>query len=247
MKALILAAGYATRLYPLTRDFPKPLLPVGGKPILDWLLDDLRRHTDIRETVLVSNHRFAQKFAEWAQTRGGVTVLDDGTESNETRLGAVRDMRLALDSLAGEDALVMAGDNLLDFSLAGFVAFVREKQASCVMCHRETELARLRKTAVITVDAAQRITSYEEKPAEPKGELAVPPFYCYRAEELSQLDAALAAGCGADAPGSFAAWLSRRVPMYAWPMPGRRHDIGDLASYQQAQALWATANKEETK
>ncbi len=227
MRAIILAAGYATRLYPLTEPFPKPLLAVGGRLIVDWLLEDIQGETD--GVTVVTNHRFAEAFREWAADRPGVTVLDDGTVSNETRLGAVRDMQLAA---TGEDALVMAGDNVLDFSLKPFLAFFREKGASCVMCHEETRLEALRKTAVIAVDGEGRVTSYEEKPREPKGNLAVPPFYIYRGEDLARVDEALADGCGWDAPGSFAAWLSRRAPLYAWRMPGARHDIGDLQSYR---------------
>ena len=130
-----------------------------------------------------------------------------------------------------EDCVVMAGDNVLDFSLQGFVRFALERGTSCVMCHREVRLEALRKTAVITITEDGLITSYEEKPREPKGTLAVPPFYYYRTEDLHRIPEALAAGCGADAPGSYAAWLSRQTPMHAYLMPGKRHDIGDRRSY----------------
>ena len=227
MKCIILAAGYATRLYPLTENFPKPLLKVGGKPILDWLIDDLTE--EIESFTVVTNHKFAAVFEDWAAGKDKVRILDDGTETNEGRLGAVRDIQIAA---TGEDTLVMAGDNVLDFSLVPFLRFAEEKGTSCVMCHRETRLEALRRTAVITVDGDGRITGYEEKPREPKGQLAVPPFYFYRGADLGRIQEALDAGCGADAPGSFAAWLSRQTAMHAWMMPGARHDIGDLASYE---------------
>ena len=230
MKCLILAAGYATRLYPLTENYPKPLLDVGGKSILDWLIDDLSPVID--SFVVISNHRFAEHFRSWAEKRTKVTVLDDGTETNETRLGAVRDIQFAVVTLKiAEDCMVMAGDNVLDFSLQGFVHFAQRKGTSCVMCHREERLAALQKTAVITVTEEGLITSYEEKPIEPKGTLAVPPFYFYKAEDLRRIPDALVSGCGADAPGSYAAWLSRQTPMHAYMMPGRRFDIGDRKSY----------------
>lgn len=236
MKCIILAAGYATRLYPLTENFPKPLLPVGGKPILDWLIKDIGSAAE--EYAVVTNHKFSAVFRDWAAGRPeNIRVIDDGTTTNETRLGAVRDIQLAAEP--GADYLVMAGDNMLDFSLAGFLAFAREKDASCVMCHPEYDLQKQRKTAIITVDDTDRITSYEEKPQEPKGSLAVPPFYYYKAADLARIPEALAAGCGYDAPGSFAAWLSGRTPMYAYLMPGKRHDIGDLKSYEAAQRLYA--------
>lgn len=240
MKCVILAAGYATRLYPLTKNFPKPLLEVGGKPILDWLIGDTA--DDVDEFIVVSNHRFSGIFEDWSRRRPErITVVDDGTESNETRLGAVRDIQLAVRDL-DDDALVMAGDNLLDFSLRGFVDFARKKGTSCVMCHEETRLAALQKTAVITVDGDGLITSYEEKPQVPKGTLAVPPFYCYRSGDLRRIPEALAAGCGYDAPGSFAAWLSGQTPMHAYKMPGKRYDIGDVASYEAVKAVFGKEN-----
>lgn len=245
MKCLILAAGYATRLYPLTEHFPKPLLAVGGKPIVDWLIDDLARLPAIESFIVVTNHRFIQHVEAWRARKAAacpqeIVVLDDGTTANEHRLGAVRDMSLAIDALGlAEDLLVMAGDNVLDFSLSGFVAFAQEKRASCVMFHEEPELRRQQKTAIITVDERQRITSYEEKPLHPRGDLAVPPFYYYRACDAARVRERWRQAAAGDAPGSFAAWLSQRTPMYAYRMPGRRYDVGDVASYEHVQRVFA--------
>ena len=233
MKCIIVAAGYATRLYPLTENFPKPLLKVKDKPILDWLIEDIDEQ--IEEFIVVTNHKFYEHFLEWARDKK-VKVIDDGTVTNETRLGAVRDIQLAARDVDC-DCLVMAGDNLLDFSLKGFVDYALKKDTSCVMCHEEKELKALRKTAVITVDEDDLITSYEEKPLEPKGELAVPPFYFYKKEDLKRISQALEEGCGYDAPGSFADWLSKKTPMHAYRMPGKRYDIGDLESYRKVNEL----------
>ena len=233
MKCIIVAAGYATRLYPLTENFPKPLLEVKGKPILDWLIQDIEE--DIEEFIVVTNHKFYDHFLKWVQGKK-VRVIDDGTSSNETRLGAVRDIELAAKDVEC-DCLVMAGDNLLDFSLKGFVDYALRKDTSCVMCHEENSLKALQKTAVITIDENELITSYEEKPAEPKGNLAVPPFYFYKLKDLKRITEALADGCGYDAPGSFAAWLSEKAPMHAYRMPGKRYDIGDLESYERVNEL----------
>lgn len=240
MKCLILAAGYATRLYPLTENFPKPLLEVGGKAILDWLVEDLNANTEIEEFVVISNHKFADHFEKWASSRPEkITVVDDGTSSNETRLGAVNDIWFAIKKLNLEDDfLVMAGDNMLDFSLAGFVQFAMEKGTSCVMCHEENELKKQQKTAIITRDPGDKITSYEEKPQVPKGNLAVPPFYVYRSCDIKRIPEALEKGCNADAPGSFAAWLSIQTTMHAYKMPGKRYDIGDLKSYESVKQIW---------
>lgn len=241
MKCIILAAGYATRLYPLTENFPKPLLPVGSRPILDWLISDLNQETE--EFIVVTNHKFADHFSAWAENHSEkITVLDDGTESNETRLGAVKDIQFAAQGL-DSDVFVMAGDNVLDFSLVPFLAFASSVGTSCVMCHDEDRLEALRKTAVITTAQDGLITSYEEKPREPKGRLAVPPFYFYRKEDIRRIQEALDAGCGYDAPGSFAAWLSRKTPMHAWKMTGSRHDIGDMKSYEAVRDSYAGPRK----
>ena len=231
MKAIILAAGYATRLYPLTEDFPKPLLPVGGKPILDWLIDDLKDAID--EFIVVSNHKYVKSFIDWAEGRN-ISVIDDGTTSNETRLGAVKDIQLAT-QLISDDVFVMAGDNVLSFSLVPFIRFAQSKRTSCVMCHEENDLAKQQRTAIVTVNNDGLITSYEEKPKFPRGNLAVPPFYYYRATDVTRISEALSEGCGYDAPGSFAAWLSTKTPMHAWKMPGSRHDIGDMKSYEMVR------------
>ena len=241
MKCIILAAGYATRLYPLTENYPKPLLKVGEKAILDWLVDDIDPLID--EFIVVSNHKFARQFQIWAEGKQQkITVLDDGTESNETRLGAVKDIQLAAQGI-NDDCVVMAGDNVLDFSLRHFVRFAVEQGTSCVMCHEENRLEALQKTAVITMDENNLITSYEEKPKKPKGNHAVPPFYFYRAADIHRIQEALDAGCGYDAPGSFAAWLSGKVNMHAYVMPGKRYDIGDMKSYEAVQAAYKEITK----
>ncbi len=236
MKCVILAAGYATRLYPLTENFPKPLLEVGGKAILDWLLADIDATGAVDGYAVISNHRFAGHFEAWAAARSlSVRVLDDGTVSNETRLGAVRDVQFAIDALGlDDDLLVVAGDNLLDFSLAGFIAYQRRKGTSCVMRYYEPSVEKLRRTGVAEIDGEDRILRMEEKPAEPRSHWCTPPFYIYRRSDVDLVKAGIEAGCGVDAPGSFIAWLAGQVPVHAYEMPGRRFDIGNLASYEEA-------------
>ena len=171
-----------------------------------------------------------------------MAVVDDGTSTNETRLGAVRDIRYALEALAwSDDVLVLAGDNLLSFSLASFLTYALGKGTSCVMRYHEPSEERLRKSGVLDVDASGRILSMEEKPAEPKAHWCCPPFYYYRREDLARLDEALAAGCGVDAPGSLVAWLSSVTPVHAMEMPGPRYDIGTLESYRSICALFEKA------
>jgi len=233
MKCLILAAGYATRLYPLTENFPKPLLRVGDKTILDWLIDDIGDAAD--GYVVISNHRFREHFDEWAKGRP-ITVLDDGTTSNETRLGAVRDIQFAIDSLhLDEDLLVIAGDNVLEFSLRRFLDYARRKGTSCAMRYREESTERLRKCGVSVVDESDRILLMEEKPLTPRSNWATPPFYYYTASDARLIKRAIDEGCGTDAPGSLVAWMSSHSVMHAMLMPGRRFDIGSLESYERVQ------------
>lgn len=244
MKCLILAAGYATRLYPLTENFPKPLLTVGKKTITDWLVDDLVDNTSIDEFIIVTNHKFFNHFNEWknnkVKTREyNIEIIDDGTINNENRLGAVKDIKLGVDKLnIDDDLLVLAGDNVLDFSLSGFVDFSINKNTSCIMAHVENDLAKKQRTAIITIDENNKITSYEEKPQEPKSNLAVPPFYFYKKEDIKLIDEALNDGCNYDAPGSYASWLSNKKPMHAYLMPGKRYDIGNLESYDLVNKLF---------
>ena len=230
MICAVLAAGYATRLYPLTENFPKPLLKVGDKTILDWLVDDISSSGAVDGFVVVSNHRFAHIFQEWAPD--GVTVVDDGTSTNETRLGAVCDIKFAIDSLSiDDDLLVIAGDNVLDFSLVRFIEYARMKGTSCIMRYSETSEAKLHKCGVVEVDQDDLVISMEEKPAEPKSHWCCPPFYYYTREDARKVAEGIAAGCGTDAPGSYIAWLCGQVRVHSMEMPGRRYDIGNLDSY----------------
>ncbi len=237
MKCLILAAGYATRLYPLTENFPKPLLGVGGKTILDWLIDDIDGLGLVDEYVVISNHKFAHHFDSWAAKKlQKITVVDDGTSSNETRLGAVRDIQFAIDKLGlDDDMLVIAGDNLLDFSLTEFIRYAKEKNTSCIMRYFEASTEKLKKSGVVSVDETDRILEMVEKPAQPKAPWCCPPFYYYTKADAKLVKTGIANGCGVDAPGSYIAWLCTQVPVHAMEMPGKRYDIGNLESYQQVQ------------
>lgn len=241
MKCLFLAAGYATRLYPLTENFPKPLLEVAGKPILDWLIDDMTQSGLIDEFIVISNHKFAHIFEDWAakHTQLSIKVIDDGTNSNETRLGAVKDIQFAIEQLQLDDnLLVMAGDNLLDFSLADFIRYAIGKQATCIMRYYEANEVRLHKSGVAEVAADDRVLSFVEKPAEPRSHWCVPAFYYYIREDSHKIQQAIDNGCGTDAPGSFISWLCGHTNVYAWEMPGQRYDIGNLESYEQVKRIF---------
>ena len=240
MKCLILAAGYATRLYPLTENFPKPLLNVGEKTILDWLVDDIDTAGLVDEFVVISNHKYAHHFAAWAKTkRQKITVVDDGTDSNETRLGAVKDIQFAIEQLSLEgDMLVIAGDNVLDFSLTKFMNYAREKGTSCIMRYFEPSQQKLTKCGVVQIDENDRVVDMTEKPAQPKSNWCCPPFYYYTAEDACMVKLGIEAGCGTDAPGSYIAWLCGQRTVHAMEMPGSRYDIGNLESYRKVQETY---------
>lgn len=239
MKVLVLAAGYATRLYPLTENFPKPLLEVNGKSILDYLIEDLDKNDDVNEHIIISNAKFADKFEEWAKNsnyKKPVTVLNDGTTSNETRLGAVRDILFAIEKCnIDEDIFVLAGDNLLDFSLNKFIEFAKDKKTSCVIVNYEEKKEELQKCGVMLPDENMKILSMEEKPKEPKSNWCVGPFYYYPKDDLKWIKQGIEDGCAVDAPGSFVCYLCEKVPVYAWDMPGERFDIGGFESYEEVK------------
>ena len=245
MKCLILAAGYATRLYPLTENFPKPLLKVGEKTILDWLVDDLDSSHRIDEYVVISNHKFAKHFHAWANSKKmKITIVDDMTSTNETRLGAVKDIQFAMEQLRiDDDCLVIAGDNVLDFSLTRFVSYALDKKTSCVMRYYEESDKRLTKSGVLSFDDQDVISAMEEKPAVPKSHWCCPPFYFYIKEDSHRIPEAIREGCGVDAPGSYIAWLCKKTRVHAMEMPGSRYDIGNLESYELVQKTYKGITK----
>lgn len=235
MKCLILAAGYATRLYPLTENFPKPLLQVGEKKILDWLVDDIHTSGLVDEYIVISNHKFYDHFVEWAKTKSQkIQVLDDGTTSNETRLGAVCDIWLAMEKLhIEEEVFVIAGDNVLDFSLCRFLAYAKEKGSSSIMRYYEASLEKLKKCGVVKIDQEDLVLNMTEKSQNPESHWCCPPFYYYLPEDVKRIPEAIEDGVSTDAPGSLVSWLCKKSKVYAMEMPGQRYDIGNLESYEK--------------
>ncbi len=232
MKALILAAGYATRLRPLTDSIPKQLLPVGGRPMVDWIVDKIRE-TDAEEIHLVTNHRFAADFERWAP--GDVTVHDDGTTSNEDRLGAIGDIQfVGID----DDLLAIAGDNLFEFSLRDYVDFWRAKDgASCVAVHDVGDRELAKKYGVVDVDEDGRLIGFVEKPEEPPTTLCATATYLFARDHVRLVDTYLSEGHPRDQPGNYVAWLQARVPVYAYAFEGGWWDIGDHAQLLEADNL----------
>lgn len=243
MKCLILAAGYATRLYPLTKETPKPLLEVAGKSILERLLDKISFIDKIDHVYVVTNSRFAQAFQDWVgsyQYSKPITVIDDGTTSNENRLGAIGDIQYVLDQTGLEDDLmILAGDNLFDFDLREFEQFFQEKDADVITAYEISDINLRRRVGIVELDSSAKILSFEEKPQEPKSSFGVPALYIYKQETLPMIKKYLQEGNNPDAPGHFIPWLIKHKPMFAFQFEGDWHDIGTLESYEEAQLVFA--------
>ena len=238
MKNIVIAAGYATRLGELTKNFPKPLLKIGDNTILGRMLDDIDGIADIDEHIIITNHKFAHIFEDWAKglkNKKPITIVDDGTETNDTRLGAVCDLLFAMKQLdIDDDLLVVAADNLLFFSFGEFVDFARQKGTSCIMCHEQPSIEKLQRTGVVELDENNRVLGMEEKPQVPKSHWAVPPIYIYLQKDLDLVRHSVENGCGKDAPGNLAHYMVDHTTMHAWPMSAGRFDIGSLDTYYEA-------------
>ena len=238
MKNIVIAAGYATRLGELTKNFPKPLLKIGDNTILGRMLDDIDRIPEIDEHIIITNHKFAHIFEQWklgTAYQKPITIIDDGTETNDTRLGAVCDLLFAMEKLGiDDDMLVVAADNLLFFSFKEFVDFANEKGTSCIMCHEQPSIEKLQRTGVVVLDENNRVMNMEEKPECPKSHWAVPPFYIYKKHDLDLIRHSVENGCGKDAPGNLAHYMVDRTTIHAWPMSAGRFDIGSLDTYYEA-------------
>ena len=234
MICIILAAGYATRLYPLTKNFPKPLLQVNGKTVLDWVIDDLDER--ITSYVVISNHKYSKSFSDWAGFKDKkIVVLDDGTTTNETRLGAVKDLELAIDTLnISSDCLVLAGDNLFDYSLNKFLDYSKDKKTSCVARYELLNNEEMKKHGGVIVDNNDIVIDMFEKSPNPKSNWCCPTLYYLLKKDIKLIKKAIKDGIKTDAPGDFISWLIRNnIKMHAYNIPGNVYDIGNLESYEK--------------
>ncbi|MBF0215495.1 MAG: nucleotidyltransferase family protein [Candidatus Omnitrophica bacterium] len=238
MKGLILAAGYGTRLYPLTLNLPKPLLEVGGKTIMERHLTKLEAVGTCDGVYIVTNSKFAHVISSWSEKhkfRFPVEIVDDGTITNEDRLGAIGDIRLVLDKKApSSDVLIMAGDNLFEFPLSGFVSFAGKKGCLTVALYdvKERELAK--KYGIVSLGVGEQVTDFQEKPKEPGSTLASTGIYYLPEAKLGFLGKYLSTGNSKDAPGNFVKWMSENDKVYGYVFREGWYDIGDIDSLHKA-------------
>lgn len=245
MKAIILAAGYATRLYPLTEHTPKALLPIGGRAMLDYLMDEIATLPGLDEVHIASNHRFAAQFEAWTQAAKPrypqlhLKVWDDGTTSNDDRLGALGDVQLVLKRAAlDDDLLIAASDNFFTFPLIDFYRDFRTHGRDTLLATHVSDQNALRGFAVATLDENRRVLDLVEKPAEPPTDIGVYALYLYRRDTLPLLERYLAEGNPPDAPGHFPEWLCHRRDVRAWLFEGECVDIGTPEAYRAVCARY---------
>ena len=246
MNALILAAGYATRLYPLTLNKAKPLLEVGGKPIIEWLFDNLASVPALQTVYVVTNNKFANDFQKWANAYQArhrqmqIKIVNDGSTSDDDKLGAIGDINLVLTrkNLANDDLLVIAGDNLFEQPLTDFVNAAKSSLAT-VAVNDVGDLESMKKYGTVTIDNQGTITNFEEKPQKPKSTLAAVALYYYSREVLPMFTMYLAAGNNPDQPGLFLQWLYTRKPVGTFEIKGHWLDIGSKETLENADKTFA--------
>ena len=236
MKAIILAAGYATRLRPLTDTWAKELLPVGGRPILDWIVEAIAKVDDVDEIHVVTNARKVDGFVAWAAGRDNVVIHNDGTSSNDDRLGAIGDMQFVIEhAKLDDDLLVIAGDNLFEFSLTEFVSYWQTKGVASAVAVRDVgSLELASQYGIVALDDDGRILDFEEKPADPPSTLAATATYLYHREHSKLIGPYLQGEHGADQPGRLIGWLQRHEPVYGWSFDESWYDIGNYEQLLEA-------------
>jgi glucose-1-phosphate thymidylyltransferase len=252
VKLIVLGAGYATRLYPLTLNQPKPLLPVAGQPMIEHVLDKLEQIKEIDQICVVTNAKFAGHFREWAdnyrRTHAGpeIMVIDDGSTDDSNKLGAIGDLKLVLDMARfDDDIIVVAGDNLFSDGLEEFAEVGRGLNAPVLAVYDVGNLEEIKKYNAIEIDESGRIAFFEEKPAAPKSTLTGIALYYYPRAVLPLISQYVAEGNNPDQPGRLVQWLYRRIPVHVWRVPGIWYDVGSKETLAEANRIFAGTHPEE--
>jgi len=242
-KALILAAGYATRLYPLTKDKAKPLLPVAGKPLIEYIIEKIYEVESVDEIIIITNSKFYEDFKDWKSSFNSkipITILNDGSSSNENRLGAIKDIKFAVDKEdVDEDLLVLAGDNLFEISLKDFYGYYKEKNASVTLAYDTGDIEIVRnRHGVVVLDEEKKVIDFQEKPSAPKSTVKSIACYVLNKKAIDLLDDYISKGKKTDAPGFFIEWLCKKTDFYAYIIEEPIFDIGNMESYKKANKTY---------
>jgi glucose-1-phosphate thymidylyltransferase len=250
MKVIILAAGYATRLYPLTLDRPKPLLEVAGKPLMEYILEKVSKITEIQDVYIVTNNKFHQHFTDWRnkyKTRLNIRVINDGTMTNEDRLGAIGDIDYVVQKQGiNEDILVIGGDNLFQFDIGDCVRFMKEKRASVVGLYDMIDKAKVAKRfGVVDIDRERKIIGFEEKPEQPKSSLMSTAIYLFTKDDVREIRRCIEENHKPDNSGDFVKYLSEKKPVYGFVFSGVWYDIGTKDLYDEANRVFAGKKQQQ--
>ena len=244
MQVIILAAGYATRLYPLTKDQPKPLLPIAGRPILEHILDSLSGASEVEKVLIVTNNKFYGHFNRWAAVYSpncpyAIEIINDQSTSDDDKLGAIGDLHLVITKLKiTSDLMVVAGDNLFEKSIVPFIKFARENHSPVLGICDVGSFETIKKFSAVTLDEDKVITHFEEKPANPETTLAGIALYYYPAETVSLVHTYITMGNNPDQPGRFIQWLHTRMPVMGWLLDGGWYDIGSHETLAEADKIF---------
>lgn len=236
MKAIILCAGYATRLYPLTLDKPKPLLPIKGKPLLNYTIEKLEKVPDINEIFIVTNDKFYNSFLEWVQSLNSskIKIVNDQTKSNEDRLGGLGDLNLVLEKEnIDDDLMVIAGDNLFESDLNEIVGFFKEKRQNVIGLYDFGDISKAGNFGVLEIDSDNKIVSYEEKPENPKSSLISTAVYLYTKEELGKIREYMKTDLPKEGPGYLIPYFMKSQDVYGFVFEGKWWDIGSKETYEE--------------
>jgi glucose-1-phosphate thymidylyltransferase len=240
MKALILAAGYGTRLASVIKDIPKPLIPVGNRPLIDYVVDKLQNIKSLTEILVVSNNKFTPHFQKWAASRGGlpIRVVNDGTNTPQERLGSVGDIRFVWQKESSlQDWLIIGGDNLFDQDMSVFMDFSMAKTpAVTIGVFDINDIGAATKFGVLGVDKNQKVTSFQEKPKDPVSSLIAMCVYYFPKQTIGFLAEYLRESDAVDAAGSYIKWLSEKKNVYGFQFSGKWYDIGSIESLEEARA-----------
>ncbi len=245
MKAIILVAGYATRLYPLTENMPKALLELDGKPILDYIVEQVNRIEDVNEIIIVSNDKFYQHFVDWKyENKIPIRVLNDNSTNEENRLGAIGDIYFAVKSCdIDEEIMVIAGDNYFTYQLNDYYNYFKSQDKDCICVKTIEDYEDRKRYAIALLDENSKVIDLEEKPKEPKSDLAAFATYIYKKDTVPLFKEYLDSGNNKDAPGFFVQWLYKIKPVHAYRMNGDCFDIGTPESYREVNEIVKKLNQ----